>query len=61
MRMLRDRLTHDVILLPVTPRKQQGEWWEMVREVKEWAELRAWDTDELERRIEVLRNGLDIS
>jgi hypothetical protein len=40
---------------------EQGAWWEMVREVKEWAELRAWDTDELERRVGVLKEGLDIS
>jgi hypothetical protein len=40
---------------------EQGAWWEMDREVKEWAELRAWDTDELERRLGVLKEGLDIS
>ncbi|KAI4910507.1 uncharacterized protein J4E92_010435 [Alternaria infectoria] len=39
---------------------EQGEWWEMVREVKEWVEGRAWDTEELERRVRVLREGLDI-
>ncbi|KAI4947930.1 hypothetical protein J4E86_008447 [Alternaria arbusti] len=39
---------------------EQGEWWEMVAEVKEWVEGRAWDTEELERRVRVLREGLDI-
>jgi len=39
---------------------EQGEWWEMVREVKEWVEGRAWNTEELERRVRVLREGLDI-
>ncbi|KAI4690332.1 hypothetical protein J4E81_007485 [Alternaria sp. BMP 2799] len=37
-----------------------GEWWEMVAEVKEWVEGRAWDTEELERRVRVLKEGLDI-
>ncbi|KAI4923479.1 hypothetical protein J4E85_008517 [Alternaria conjuncta] len=39
---------------------EQGEWWEMVAEVKEWVEGRAWDTEELERRVRVLREGLGI-
>ena len=31
----------------------------MVEEVKEWVELRAWDTDELESRVTVLKVGLN--
>jgi len=39
---------------------EQGEWWEMVRDVKEWVEGRAWDTEELERRVRVLKEGLGL-
>ena len=39
---------------------EQGELWEMVGEVKEWVEGRAWNTEELERSVRVLREGLDI-
>lgn len=39
---------------------EQGEWWEMVSEMKEWVGGRAWDTEELQRRVQVLREGLDI-
>jgi hypothetical protein len=39
---------------------EQGDWREMVREVKDWVELRAWDTVEVDRRVEALKEGLDI-
>ncbi|KAH6857350.1 hypothetical protein BKA58DRAFT_286891, partial [Alternaria rosae] len=32
---------------------EQGEWWEVVSEVKEWVEGRTWDTEELQRRVRV--------
>jgi hypothetical protein len=39
----------------------QGRWWDMVKEVKEWVELRAWDTDELKSRVTVLKVSLNDS
>ncbi|KAG9191595.1 hypothetical protein G6011_10329 [Alternaria panax] len=38
---------------------EQGIWWEAVKEVKEWVELRAWDIDELGGRVEMLRIGIN--
>jgi hypothetical protein len=32
----------------------------MVREARDWVELRAWDVVEVDRRVEALREGLDI-
>jgi hypothetical protein len=39
---------------------EQGQWREMVQEVRDWVELRAWDTVEVDRRVEALREGLEI-
>jgi hypothetical protein len=38
---------------------EQGALWEMAKEVKEWVQLRAWDMEELERRIMLLRASLN--
>ncbi|KAH8645289.1 hypothetical protein IG631_02753 [Alternaria alternata] len=38
---------------------EQGALWEMANEVKEWVQLRAWDMEELERRIMLLRASLN--
>jgi hypothetical protein len=38
----------------------KGEWRDIVREAREWVELRAWDTVEVNRRVVVLRKRLDI-
>lgn len=38
---------------------EEGVWWETVSELKEWVELRAWDIEELERRVMALSVGLN--
>jgi hypothetical protein len=40
---------------------EHGEWREMVKEVRDWVELRAYDTVEVNRRVEALREGSDIA
>jgi hypothetical protein len=39
---------------------EQGEWREMVKEARDWVELRAYDTVEVNRWVEALREGLEI-
>ncbi|CAE7031158.1 hypothetical protein CFE70_004378 [Pyrenophora teres f. teres 0-1] len=39
---------------------EKGEWWKMVRETRDWVELRAWNIEEVRRRVAVLKEGLEI-
>ncbi|KAG9381380.1 Glycosyltransferase family 34 protein [Pyrenophora tritici-repentis] len=39
---------------------EKGEWWKVVRETRDWVELRAWNVQEVRRRVAVLREGLEI-
>jgi len=38
----------------------QGEWREMIRDVRDCVELRAWDTEEVRKRVNVLKDRLEV-